>query len=54
MVCCKFLQSKPFCVSIDEKYNIRFWDVRNLSGVQVIANETNAAVPCYGIFMFPN
>jgi WD40 repeat protein len=29
----RFLNNKPYCVSIDEKFNIRFWDVRNFVGV---------------------
>lgn len=33
VVCAKFLNLKPFCVSIDEKYNFRFWDVRTLTCV---------------------
>ena len=29
VVCVRFLNTKPYCVSIDEKFNIRFWDVRS-------------------------
>lgn len=42
VVAVKFLNAKPYCVSIDEKFNIRYWDVRTLTCVQVMANETNA------------
>jgi WD40 repeat protein len=33
VVTVKFLNTRPFCVSIDEKFNLRFWDVRTLNGV---------------------
>ena len=42
VVCAKFLNFKPFCVTIDEKFNFRFWDVRTLTCVQVITNEINS------------
>jgi WD40 repeat protein len=42
VVAVKFLNTKPYCVSIDEKFNIRFWDVRSMNCVQVMANDTNA------------
>lgn len=40
-------------MSIDERYNFRFWDVRSLSCLQVIVNEMNAQVPIFGLFVFP-
>jgi len=49
----QFLNLKPYCVSVDEKFNVRFWDVRTQVCVQVLANETNAQVPCFGLFVFP-
>lgn len=36
---CKFLQGSPNAISIDEKSNIRVWDVRSLASIQVIAAE---------------
>lgn len=35
----KFIQRSPYVVSIDEKLNIRIWDIRNLVCLQVITQE---------------
>ncbi len=35
----KFIQRSPYVVSIDEKLNIRIWDIRNLVCLQVIAQD---------------
>lgn len=51
--CAKFLNLKPYCVSVDEKFNFRFWDVRTLTCMQVIANDMNAQVPIFGLFIMP-
>ena len=39
IVCCKFIPTSPNCVSVDEKGNIRIWDIRNLSTIQLISSE---------------
>jgi len=35
----KFIQRAPYVVSIDEKLNIRIWDIRNLACLQVISQD---------------
>lgn len=30
VVCAKFINQTPFCVSVDEKMNVRIWDIRTL------------------------
>jgi FOG: WD40 repeat len=39
IVACKFIPSSPNCVSVDDKGNIRIWDIRTLSTIQLIASE---------------
>ncbi len=36
VMCAKFIKYSPYLVSIDEKLNIRVWDIRTLTSVQVI------------------
>jgi WD40 repeat protein len=40
IVACKFIKNSPNCVSIDDKSNIRIWDIRILSPIQVISAES--------------
>ena len=39
VVCCKFIPGAPNCVSVDEKSNIRIWDIRTMSTIQMISAE---------------
>lgn len=39
IVCCKFISNSPNCVSVDEKGNIRIWDIRSLTTIQLISAE---------------
>ena len=39
IVCCKFIPGSPNCVSADEKGNIRIWDIRSLTTIQLISAE---------------
>ena len=39
VVSCKFVQNSPYCSSIDDKLNIRVWDIRNLSTIQIISQD---------------
>jgi len=39
VVSCVFFKARPMCVSIDEKGNVRLWDVRQFACLQVIAND---------------
>lgn len=50
----KFLQTSPFIVSVDEKLNIRIWDVRNQACMQIISHENNTKLPVLGLIVFPN
>lgn len=36
---CKVITSSPHCISIDERHNIRVWDLRTLTAVQMIRSE---------------
>ena len=39
IVMCKFIPSSPNCISVDDRTNIRIWDIRTMSSVQVISSE---------------
>ena len=39
IVMCKFIPSSPNCISVDDRTNIRIWDIRTMSTVQVISSE---------------
>ncbi|EAR91938.2 WD domain, G-beta repeat protein (macronuclear) [Tetrahymena thermophila SB210] len=39
VVQCKFIPQSPNVISIDDKCNIRIWDIRSMSTIQVIAAE---------------
>ncbi len=39
IVSCKFIPFSPNVISIDDKTNIRIWDIRTLSTIQVLASE---------------
>lgn len=39
VVSAKFFKGRPMCISVEEKGNIRVWDVRQLCCLQVICNE---------------
>jgi WD domain, G-beta repeat len=39
IVCCKFIPAAPNCVSVDDKGNVRIWDIRTLAAIQVISTE---------------
>lgn len=42
VVCCEFIKGTPNAVSIDEKGNIRIWDIRTLESIQGISAGTNS------------
>ncbi|CAD8060727.1 unnamed protein product [Paramecium primaurelia] len=44
VVTCKFIPQSPNCVSIDDHTNIRIWDIRQMSSVQVIPNDQQSLV----------
>lgn len=33
IVACKFISTSPNCISIDDKSNIRIWDIRTLTSI---------------------
>lgn len=39
IVSCKFIPGSPNVISIDDKTNIRIWDIRTLSTIQILASE---------------
>ncbi|OMJ82114.1 hypothetical protein SteCoe_17280 [Stentor coeruleus] len=39
VVSCKFFKGRPICISVDEKGNVRLWDIRQFSCLQIISNE---------------
>lgn len=39
IVACKFIPQSPNAISIDDKSNIRLWDIRTMSTIQVISSE---------------
>jgi len=39
IVCCKFIAGAPNAVSVDDKANIRIWDIRTLSTIQLITSD---------------
>ena len=39
VICCKFFRGKGICTSLDEEGNIRIWDVRQQTCLQIISNE---------------
>ena len=39
IVACKFIPYSPNVITIDDKTNIRIWDIRTLSTIQVLASE---------------
>ena len=39
VICCKFIAGSPNCVSADDKGNVRIWDIRTLSTIQLISAE---------------
>ena len=49
---CKFIQKSPNCISIDEKSNLRIWDIRTLSPIQIISTEQ--FINFIDIFLFSN
>jgi WD40 repeat protein len=39
VIAAEFTNLSPYLASLDEKMNLRFWDVRNLKCLQLIQNE---------------
>jgi WD40 repeat protein len=39
VISCKFFKGRPVCVSVDEKGNVRLWDVRQFLCLQIISND---------------
>ncbi|OMJ89930.1 hypothetical protein SteCoe_7819 [Stentor coeruleus] len=39
VVSCKFFKGRPICISVDEKGNVRLWDIRQFSCLQIITHE---------------
>lgn len=39
VVSCKFFKGRPVCVSVDEKGNVRLWDVRQFLCLQIITHD---------------
>lgn len=48
----KFIHTTPFIASVDFKLNVRLWDQRNLSCLQIISYDQKAKLPCQGILTF--
>jgi WD40 repeat protein len=44
IVMCKFIAASPNCISVDDRTNIRIWDIRTMSTVQVLASEQASVV----------
>lgn len=47
----KFIQRTPYAVSVDEKLNIRVWDIRSLTCIQILAQDKKK-LECNGLCMF--
>ena len=39
VVSCKFFKGRPICISVDEKGNVRVWDIRQFLCLQIITHE---------------
>ena len=39
VVTCKIFPNSPNCVSVDDRFNVRIWELRNLNCIQLIRNE---------------
>lgn len=39
VVACKFFKGRPICISVDEKGNVRVWDIRQFSCLQIITHD---------------
>jgi WD40 repeat protein len=39
IVACKFIPGSPNVISIDDKTNIRIWDIRTLATIQILSSE---------------
>lgn len=39
VVSCKFFKARPICISVDEKGNVRVWDIRQFACLQIIAHD---------------
>jgi WD40 repeat protein len=46
VVACKFFEGRPVCVSVDEKGNIRIWDVRFFSCLQILTHDRGKVEVC--------
>lgn len=44
VVDCKTVGNTPYCVSVDDKFNIRVWDLRSFLTIQMIRSEVNAKI----------
>lgn len=46
VVSCKFFEGRPVCVSVDEKGNIRIWDVRFFTCLQILTHDRGKVEVC--------
>jgi WD40 repeat protein len=49
VVAVKFIPGSPNCISVDDKFNIRVWDIRSFMTIQMIRDESmslNSVVTC--------
>eukprot|EP00347_Sterkiella_histriomuscorum_P016786 403351858 len=53
VVSAKFINQTPFCVSVDEKMNVRIWDIRTLQCQQIISYESKSKLPVQGLLILP-
>lgn len=49
----QFCDQTPFLVSLDIKENVRIWDIRTLSCLQIITRNSQAVTPPEGLMLFP-
>ncbi len=52
VISAKFMEGSPCVMSVDEKLNIRIWDIRNMTCMQVIALERKK-FDCSGLCIVP-
>lgn len=44
VVDCKTVGNTPYCVSVDDKFNIRVWDLRSFLTIQMIRSQVNSKI----------